>query len=187
MDPWIIVGLGNPGDQYEDTRHNAGFLSVEVLREWHQFSAFSVRGKVVLSEGKIENVPVFLVKPLTYMNASGEGVGPLVRFYKVPLERVIVIHDDLELPCGVVRMKRDGGSGGHNGIRSLDAHIGKDYWRIRIGIDRPVAKFLVSSYVLQSFSKDQMNKIKAVFEKIADAIGFFLIGNVEAFSQRISS
>lgn len=133
----LLVGLGNPGAEYQFTRHNIGFLSLDTLQEDNHFSPWKEKFKGLVSEGTIGNQKILLLKPQTYMNLSGQSVSLAMQFYKITPENVIVIHDDLDLDPGKVRMKQGGGHGGHNGLRDIDKRIGKNYWRIRLGIGHP--------------------------------------------------
>ncbi len=125
---WLLVGLGNPGDKYEYNRHNIGFLAVDAIADTFGFPAYKKKYQGLMAEGNIEGEKVILLKPQTYMNNSGQSVGEAAKFYKVPLDRIAVFHDELDLvPCKM-RVKKGGGSGGHNGIKSIDEHLGADYW-----------------------------------------------------------
>ncbi|MDT4920036.1 MAG: peptidyl-tRNA hydrolase, family, partial [Pseudonocardiales bacterium] len=140
-DRFLVVGLGNPGPRYAATRHNAGFLVVDLLadRIGGRFKAHkSSSGRADVLEGRLAGVPVVLAKPRSYMNESGGPVVSVARFFKIPLERIVVVHDELDLPFGALRLKLGGGDGGHNGLRSVSAALGaKDYLRVRFGIGRP--------------------------------------------------
>lgn len=163
MDNILIVGLGNPGDQYTYTRHNAGFLVLDKFAEAHNFPDFIKKGNAMVSVSKIGNSSVILMKPQTYMNLSGDAVWPVVSFFKIPKYRVFVIHDDLDVKLGNVKLKFAGSSGGHNGIKSIDSKISSNYWRIRIGIGRPTGMIPVPDYVLQKFSNEEM----CTFDKVS--------------------
>ena len=161
----FIVGLGNIGDKYKLNRHNVGFLAVDYLLD--EFSA----SKISFSKGDLFKAQDFLfLKPSTFMNNSGESVVLVKNFYKIDNENIIVIHDDIDLKLGALKFKRGGSSGGHNGLKSIDKHIGNDYYRIRIGVGRPEKKEEVVNYVLSDFSKDELECIKALFPKIKLAI-----------------
>ena len=129
----LLVGLGNPGPEYAGTRHNVGFMAVDTIVHRHGFGPLRSKFQGLISEGLISGEKILALKPLTYMNESGQSVGEAARFYKIPSENIIVCHDELDLPPGKVRVKTGGGSGGHNGIKSIDAHIGPEYRRLRIG------------------------------------------------------
>lgn len=180
----LFVGLGNPGPQYAKTRHNVGFLSIDEIMDSYGFSAEKSKEGGLLSEGFIDGQKVLTFKPLSYMNLSGGPVGRISQFYKIPPEKVFVFHDDLDLPLGKIRVKQGGGHGGHNGLKSLDSHIGKNYWRIRIGIGHPGDKDMVSNYVLHPFSKSEMNLMGPLMAAIADE-AHLLYTHPEQFASRI--
>ena len=156
---WLIVGLGNPGAKYEYTRHNIGFLTLDRLvglTEAHPLSSSSFHGSLFKSTSRI-----LFLKPDTFMNRSGIAVQAVKQFYKIDLDRIIVIHDDLDLPFGAVRFKQGGGHGGHNGLKSIDAMVGNGYIRVRMGIGKPVYKSQVIDYVLGNFSPEEMRQLPA--------------------------
>ena len=162
----LIVGLGNPGREYEKNRHNIGFLSLDYLI--NKFNASKNSSKF---KGELYKFNDYLfLKPSTFMNLSGESVRLVKDFYKIDNENIIVIHDDIDLNLGALKFKRGGGSGGHNGLKSIDKHIGNDYWRVRIGVGRPERKEQVVSYVLSNFSNEEINCIEKNFENIKKAI-----------------
>jgi len=150
----LMVGLGNPGTEYARQRHNVGFMIIDALAQHFRAASFQSKFRGQLSDIRIENQKVFLLKPQTFMNLSGRSVSDAVAFYKIPTEHVFVIHDDLDLPAGHVRMKLGGGHGGHNGLKSLDESIGPNYWRVRVGIGHPGQKHLVTPYVLGNLSPE---------------------------------
>lgn len=154
---FVLVGLGNPGEKYAFNRHNIGFMAVDACARAYHFPPFKIKFSAAVSEGTIGSHRVILCKPLTYMNLSGQPVGDLIRFYKISPANVYVVHDDLDLEPGQVKVKIGGGNGGHNGLKSLDQHIGKEYWRVRLGIGHPgrssAHKDRVTDYVLGNFSK----------------------------------
>jgi len=162
----LIVGLGNPGKKYELNRHNAGFLAVDYLIDTFKASKISskFRGDLFKSDNFL------FLKPATFMNLSGESVVMVKNFYKIDNENIIVIHDDIDLKLGALRFKRGGSSGGHNGLKSIDEHIGNDYYRIRIGIGRPEDKSEVVNYVLSDFSDEEYKCIQKTFDNIYNAI-----------------
>lgn len=173
----LIVGLGNPGRQYTNTRHNAGFMAVDILSDRLYFSSFSENNKFKgeIATGEAFGDKAILLKPTTYMNLSGEAVGAVAHYYKIPLDRIIVIHDDIDLKLGDMRVKCGGGHAGHNGLRSIDAHLGKEYWRFRIGVGRPEGREDVADYVLQNFSKDDMVTISEVLCDVQGVIKDLLL------------
>jgi len=159
---WLVVGLGNPGNKYDETRHNIGFRAVDEIARSNGIPMSKVKEKAQVGLGSIAGESIMLVKPLTFMNLSGESVGKLSRYYKVPRERVLVIYDDLDLPNAQVKLKLRGGHGGHNGMRSIIEHFsGKsDFPRLRIGIGRPAnGRIPIVKHVLQRFSKEEQDEI----------------------------
>src|SRR6202051_721225 len=151
----LVVGLGNPGTRYARNRHNIGFRAIEAIARRYGFPAFRNRFKGELAEGVIAGERRLLLRPQTFMNDSGEAVLAAMSFYKIPPGEIVVIHDELDLRPGKVRAKCGGGNAGHNGLRSIDAMIGADFWRIRIGIGHPGVRALVHPYVLQNFPGDE--------------------------------
>ncbi len=149
----LFVGLGNPGAEYAFNRHNVGFMAVDAIASAHNFPAWRKRFQGAACEGKLGRGNVLLLKPGTYMNESGRAVGEAVRFYKLELSDVVVFHDELDLAPGKVRVKTGGGVAGHNGLKSLTAHIGNDYVRVRIGIGHPGSREAVTHHVLSNFLK----------------------------------
>lgn len=184
----VIAGLGNPGPQYEGTRHNAGFWLVEAIADakrlnWrHERKFHGEVARLRRSSGE----DTWLIKPLTFMNRSGQAVAALSRFYKVPPERVLVVHDELDLPPGTVRLKYSGGHGGHNGLRSLHDQLGsRDYWRLRIGIGHPGHKDQVLSFVLGRLSPDDRQAIFDGIDATLDVLDWLLAGDLERVAQRL--
>jgi len=176
----LIVGLGNPGRKYAHHRHNVGFQCLDRLAKAHDLPFTRRRAKASLASGKIANVGVVLAKPLTYMNLSGQAVRQLVSFYKLPLEDVLVICDDLDLPLGTIRLRPEGGSGGHKGMRSIIEALGSQAFpRLRVGIGRPPGNDAVS-YVLNDFTADERITLESVYEKVVAAVGLFLREGIEA-------
>jgi PTH1 family peptidyl-tRNA hydrolase len=177
---FLVVGLGNPGPRYAATRHNAGFLVLDLLagRIGARFKAHKGRSDVV--EGRFGGVSVVLAKPKSYMNESGGPVASISRFYKVPVERITVVHDDLDLAFGAVRLKRGGGDGGHNGLRSLTAALGsKEYARVRIGIGRPPGRQDPADYVLREWSAAERTELPLLVDRAADAVEALLTEGLE--------
>lgn len=177
----IVVGLGNPGPRYAGTRHNAGFLVLDLLAEriGGRFKAHKGRADVV--EGRIGGVPVVLAKPKCYMNESGGPVVSIARFFKVPVERITVVHDELDLPFGSLRLKRGGGDGGHNGLRSTTAALGsKEYARVRLGIGRPPGRQDPADYVLRAYSALERKELPFHVDRAADAVELLLAQGLEA-------
>ncbi|MBA4783603.1 MAG: aminoacyl-tRNA hydrolase [Rhizobiales bacterium] len=164
---FLIVGLGNPGAQYADNRHNIGFMAVDAIHRRHDFPAFRKKFRGEISEGTLVGVKTLLLKPATFMNESGRSVQEVCSFYKIDPPDIVVIHDELDLAPGKVRLKTGGGSGGHNGIKSMDAHIGTAYRRVRLGIGHPGDKALVSNYVLSDFAKADAVWLEPLLEAVA--------------------
>lgn len=166
---WLLVGLGNPGPEYQLSRHNIGFLVLDALAEAEGFR-WSRSPLSETSEGTISGNRVLLLKPMTYMNLSGRAVAPVVRELGIALERVLVVHDDLDLPFGRLRFRKDGGDGGHKGVRSVAEAIGGDFLRLKVGIGRPQRKEEVIDYVLSPFSQEQMERLPQLLERTTEAI-----------------
>ncbi|MEO2068395.1 MAG: aminoacyl-tRNA hydrolase [Desulfurobacteriaceae bacterium] len=168
----LIVGLGNPGKKYENTRHNVGWMALDrlALRLGVSFSKEKFKGKlseISLDDGR----KVFLLKPLTFMNLSGESVGELARFYKLQPQEVLVVYDDLDLPLGKLRLRLKGSSGGHKGVLSIEKHLGsREFPRLRIGIGRPLTKEEVVDYVLSPFGKDELPILEESLERAVDCL-----------------
>lgn len=182
----LLVGLGNPGPTYAKHRHNVGFMAVDEIVRRHGFGPWRARFDGVACDGQIGTTKVVALKPHTYMNDSGRSVQAAARFYKVEPERVIVFYDELDLLPGKVRVKRGGGAGGHNGIRSIDAHLGPDYWRVRIGIGHPGHKDLVSGYVLHDFAKADAAWVAPVLDAIATEVPRLVAGDEGGFMSRVA-
>lgn len=167
----LIVGLGNPGPQYLLSRHNAGFLVVEALAREENIGIKTVRFDSLLGRGSISGVPVILAKPQTFMNLSGTAVERLVRFFKIDIEDVIVIHDDLDLSQGDVRVKISGGDGGHKGLRSVINHLaGSEFVRVRLGIGKASEKRMIEDYVLERFSEDELKLLPDIITEASNAV-----------------
>lgn len=165
----LLVGLGNPGQKYERNRHNVGFMAVDRIAEEFSFAPFRNRFKGLVSEGRIGTERVLILKPQTYMNESGQSVGEAARFLKIDEADVIVLYDEIDLAPGKLKAKVGGGNAGHNGLRSISAHLGNDYVRIRIGVGHPGRKDLVANYVLHDFAKADYDWLDPLLEAIASA------------------
>lgn len=181
----MIVGLGNPGPQYMANRHNLGFQCVDLFARRHGIELGKLQLQARTGEGWVtrggERQKVLLVKPLTYMNASGQAVGLLARYYRVALEEIIVIHDDLDLASGKLRLRMGGGAGGQNGVKSLIQHLGSpDFARLRIGIGRPPGQMDPAAYVLQNFSADEEAIFGPLRLRVCDALACWLFNGIEA-------
>jgi PTH1 family peptidyl-tRNA hydrolase len=180
----LVVGLGNPGSRYERTRHNAGFLVLDVLaaRAGGSFRApGALQRRADVLEARPAGVPAVLAKPRSFMNESGGAVVAVSRFYKIPVERIVVVHDDLDLPFGSLRLKRGGGDGGHNGLRSLTSALGsKEYVRVRFGIGRPPGRQDPADFVLREFGSVERRELGVQLERAADAVEAVLADGLEA-------
>ena len=176
----IIAGLGNPGAEYAHTKHNVGFMLVDVLAEKLGAASWKEDFFSALTEVRIGGEKVFLVKPLTYMNNSGEALGPMLSYYKLDVDDLVVVHDDMDIPAGMVRIRRKGSSGGHNGIKSIIAHVGsEDFARVRIGIGRPPAGWTVIHHVLAPFSTEDAPKIRAAIDYLLPAVESIVTDGVD--------
>ena len=184
----LLVGLGNPGQDYAGNRHNIGFMVAdEIVRCYGLPTPRSkLRPHGMYSEGRIGSEKVIVLKPLTFMNESGQAVGAAMRYYKLEPANVFVFHDELDLPAGKVRAKCGGGNAGHNGLRSIDSHIGRDYWRIRLGIGHPGDRNRVTSHVLKDFSKADRPWVEKMVEAVADAVPLLLSGKEADFMNRVA-
>ena len=167
----LFVGLGNPGSQYEETRHNIGFKVIDKLVSDCAIDGLPARDISKTSfHGKLyRSASTLFLKPTTYMNLSGKSVQPIKHFFKVELEDVIVIHDDIDLPFGAVRFKRGGGDGGHNGLKSIDAMVGREYLRVRIGVGKPERKSQVADYVLHDFNAEETALLEPLIDHVVNA------------------
>jgi len=181
----LLVGLGNPGPGHADDRHNIGYMAADAIVRRHGFGPFRAKFKGVAADGTIADEKIAVLKPETYMNLSGESVAAAAHFYKLPPEQVIVIHDEIDLAFTKVRVKQDGGSGGHNGLRSIDGHLGPDYWRVRLGVGHPGIPELVIHHVLRPFSKEEMPLVEKLVEAVADAIPLLIAGDANRFMSKI--
>jgi PTH1 family peptidyl-tRNA hydrolase len=172
---WLIAGLGNPGSEYEGNRHNCGFMVADVLADRIGVRFKRDRSRARVAAGRLAGYPVTLAKPQTFMNASGRPVAALRTFYKIPVEHIVVIHDELDIPFGTIRIKRGGGDNGHNGLRSVTAALGtRDYLRVRVGIGRPPGRMDPADYVLHDFSAAERKALPEVLERSADAVEVLL-------------
>ena len=184
---WLIVGLGNPGRKYAGNRHNAGFQAVERLAAANDLHFDRRRNHASLAHGYIEDVRVALVKPQTYMNLSGEAVGGLARFFKVPPEQVLVVFDDLDLPLGSLRLRLRGGAGGHKGMTNIIAHLNtRDFPRMRIGIGRPPGRMPPEAYVLQDFKDDEKLIMEHTYQRAVEATRVALRDGFETAMNRFN-
>ena len=178
---FLIVGLGNPGEKYEYTRHNAGFLTLDRLCVEENFKINKIKYKSVIGEVNICSHKCIAIKPQTFMNNSGEAVREAASFYKIPPERIIVIFDDISLPCGKLRIRRKGSDGGHNGIKSIIYHLGSDNFpRIKIGVgEKPHPDYDLADWVLSTFKKDEMEQFKNAVESACEAVRLITDGKTD--------
>ena len=182
----LLVGLGNPGQDYVRHRHNIGFMAADRIAEDWGFSPWRRRFQGDVAEGKLDGHKVLLLKPLTFMNESGRSVGEAVRFFKLAPDDVVVLYDEIDLAPGKVRCKRGGGHSGHNGIRSLHAHLGPDYRRVRIGVGHPGDKDRVIGHVLSSFSGADKTWLEPLLDAISDAAPFLAEHRDEKFQSQVA-
>ena len=178
--PYLIVGLGNPGPRYHDNRHNVGFMVVDALADDARIPIRRVEFRALVGKGTLENEPAILAKPQTFMNDSGQAVAPLMRFYKIPNEKLLVVHDDLDLPFGTLRLRPRGGAGGQRGMGSIMAKLDtQDFARLRVGIGRPPGRMDPADYVLQSFSDEEEDLLGRTLEQARAAIELWLEEGIE--------
>jgi PTH1 family peptidyl-tRNA hydrolase len=183
----MVVGLGNPGPKYRNNRHNIGFMAADEIVRRHRLSAPRSKFQGDISEGDIGGERVLVLKPATFMNESGRSVGDAVRFYKLAPEDIIVIYDEIDLAAEKIRVKQGGGHAGHNGLRSIDAHLGdKNYWRVRLGVGHPGDKSQVSNHVLGDFSKQDRVWVERELAAVADELPLLLSGQTNDFMSRVA-
>jgi len=182
----LIVGLGNPGDQYAGHRHNIGAMALDAIARAHGFAPYKKKFNGLFSDGVIAKNRVLLLKPQTFMNLSGDAVGPAARFYKLDASDITVIYDELDLAPGKLKVKTGGGTGGHNGLRSINPQIGNDYQRVRLGIGHPGHKDLVSRYVLSNFAKSDRDWLIPLLDAIAKNADLLVTGDAANFMNKIA-
>jgi len=182
----LFVGLGNPGAQYALNRHNVGFMAVDVMAAAHGFSPWRKRFQGLTCEGRLGGEQVLLLKPQTFMNESGRSAGEAARFYKVPVGDIVAFHDELDLAPGKVRVKIGGGVAGHNGLKSLTAHLGNDYMRVRIGIGHPGHRERVIGHVMRDFAKADMEWLEPVLDAMSDAAPVLAKGEKDRFQTQVA-
>jgi PTH1 family peptidyl-tRNA hydrolase len=181
----LFVGLGNPGAKYQSNRHNIGFMVVDDIARRHGFAPWRRRFQGETAEGTLERERVVLLKPMTFMNDSGQAVQEAAHFFKLAEGEITVFHDEIELPPAKVRVKVGGGIAGHNGLRSISAHIGNDYRRVRLGVGHPGVKELVHSYVLSDFFKDERPWVEALRDAIAENAGLLATDRDSTFQNKV--
>jgi PTH1 family peptidyl-tRNA hydrolase len=178
---YILAGLGNPGRDYRDNRHNVGFMAIDRVSEYFGIRLTKFQSRAIIGNGQNEGRKIILVKPQTFMNLSGEAVAAIVRFYKIPLEHLLVIHDDLDLPFGTIRMRPAGGSGGQKGLGSIISRLGtENFPRLRIGIGRPGGQMSASDYVLQDFSNTERKELDGILDTCLEAVKLFVTSGMES-------
>ena len=181
----VICGLGNPGKKYADTRHNIGFRFIDKIRTEYKFNTLKKDKSKEIFRGKIKRKEYYLFKPLTYMNLSGHSLASFLNYYKIPIKKLTVVHDDLDLTLGKIKLKKGGGNGGHNGLLSIDEVIGNSYNRIRIGIGHPLSKELVVKHVLEKFNTEEKKVINKIIEILVENIDL-LFSKKDLFLTKIS-
>src|SRR5882724_3165055 len=181
----LFVGLGNPGAKHAANRHNIGFMAVEAIAKRHSFPPWRRRFQGVATEGHVGREKALLLLPGTYMNESGRAVGEAMHFYKMALSDIAVFHDEIELPSGKVRVKVGGGIAGHNGLRSISAHVGNDYRRVRLGVGHPGEKDLVYAHVLSDFAKSERPWVEALCGVMADNAELLAQGKDSSFQNKV--
>ena len=182
----LLVGLGNPGAQHALNRHNIGFMAADAIAEMHGFDPWRTRFQGLAAEGRLGTTKVLLLKPATYMNDSGRAVGEALRFYKLAPADLTVFYDELDLAPFKVRVKTAGGAAGHNGIRSLDSHVGPDYRRVRLGIGHPGHKDRVTGHVLGNFAKAELDDLAALLGAVAAEAGLLVQGDDARFMNDVA-
>ena len=181
----LLVGLGNPGSKYARNRHNIGFMAVDEIAKAHNCSPWRSRFKGDVSEGLIEGQKCLLLKPGTFMNLSGEAVREAAQFYKIPLENIIIFHDEIDLPPSKVKVKEGGGNAGHNGLKSISAHMGNGYVRVRLGVGRPELKQDVPNYVLKDFAKADQDWLDDLLRALARHMTPLLANDFSSFLSKV--
>lgn len=177
---FIVVGLGNPGSAYDNTRHNIGFSAVDYIAEKTGAKITKAKFSALLGTWEYEGKKVMLLKPQTFMNLSGDAVGPRAKFYKIPPENVIIIYDDVSLPVGKMRIRRKGSRGGHNGIKSIINHIGENFPRVKIGVgEKPHPDYDLAAWVLGKFGTDDKKTLQEEYEKVFDAVKLIIDGKTD--------
>ena len=170
----LLVGLGNPGREHRQNRHNVGFMAIDRIAATEGIAVGRVQNKALIGDGRIADRSVILVKPQTYMNRSGDAVGPLARYYRIPPEQILVIYDEIDLPPGTIRLREKGGSGGHNGMKSIIQHLGQEFPRMRLGVGRPAGKMPPAAYVLQDFGRDELEYVEIMLDSAVQAATTFI-------------
>lgn len=182
----LLVGLGNPGDRYAANRHNIGFRAIDAIARMHAFAPFRSRFQGEMAAGRLDDHELLAFKPMTFMNESGRAVGAAARFFKIPVEDIIVFHDEIDLAAGKMRVKRGGGAAGHNGLRSIDAHLGSDYRRVRLGLGHPGGKERVVGHVLADFAEADVSWLEPLLEAVARHLPLLLAGDEGQYMSKVA-
>lgn len=183
---FLIVGLGNPGRAHRDNRHNIGFMALDRLATRHGIDLKRVQNRAIVGSGRIRDRAVILAKPQTFMNLSGEAVGPLMNYYRVPPSRLLVIYDELDIPFGVIRLREKGSAGGHNGMRSIIQQVGHEFARLRLGIGRPPGRMDPAAYVLQDFGRDELPIVAEMLSTAIKAVESFILDGIDLTMSRFN-
>jgi len=183
---FLIVGLGNPGRNHAFNRHNVGFMAIDRLALAQGIDMRRVQSKAIVGSGRLAEGAVVLAKPQTFMNLSGEAVGALAGFYRIPPSAVLVVYDELDIPFGVIRLREKGGAGGHNGMRSIIQHLGNDFPRLRLGIGRPPGRMDPAAYVLQDFGRDELPLVSEMLATAGQAITSFVRDGIDLTMSRFN-
>jgi PTH1 family peptidyl-tRNA hydrolase len=185
--PYLIVGLGNPGREYKDNRHNVGFLLLDALAEKLGLRFTRMESKALVTKSELKGKRLILAKPQTFMNLSGQAVGGLLKFYKIPLENLLIVYDDVDLPLGTLRLRPGGGSAGHKGVKSIIERLAtQDFSRLRVGIGRPPGRMEAADYVLQDFSEVEQQELQATLQTGVEAILTFIHTGIETAMNRFN-
>ena len=183
----LLVGLGNPGSNYTNTRHNIGFKIIDAINAHFKLSKQKPKFKGLLTTGNIDEKKIYAIKPLTFMNNSGTAIKELIDYFKIDAKDVFVFHDDLDIDFGKIKAKFGGSSAGHNGIESIDKFIGKDYSRVRIGIGKPKDNIEVADYVLKDFDEDEILGLEKISKNITDSISILIKKKLDLFSSTVNN
>ena len=184
---WLLVGLGNPGDKYAKNRHNIGFMAIDEFAGDHMFPAFQSKFEGMKAEKNMDNQKVILLKPTTYMNNSGKSVKAAAKFFKIEPERIVIFHDELDLAPGKIKIRKGGGNAGHNGLKSIQAHLGTaDFWRVRMGIGHPGDKSRVHGYVLSDFAKSDQEWLATLNSALSRHIDLLLDENMTDYASKVA-
>lgn len=185
-DRFLIVGLGNPGRAHLYNRHNVGFMVADRLATHHGIELKRVQNKAIVGSGRIADRPVIVAKPQTFMNLSGEAIGPLVNYYRIPQRNILVVYDELDIPFAVIRLREKGGAGGHNGMRSLIQHLGNDFARMRMGIGRPPGRMDPAAFVLQDFGREELPLLSEMLSTAVEAVESFVRHGIDLTMSRFN-